>query len=188
MSILHTARLTLRPLRVEDFDWLTAQSGDARVMASLGGVRSTAQVRAWLEREILHFDQFGYCRNVVEYQGESIGLVGLTRRDFDAGLVTGVEVAWQLAYAHWGRGFATEAAQCVIEDGFTTHALSEVIAVTSIGNARSRSVMARLGMLYSPNETFEHPHLEEGNPLRTHVVYRLRRSRGLELNETSKLG
>ena len=176
MHNLHTARLSLRPLRSDDFEWVTALSADARVMATLGGVRSAAQVRAWFERELAHLVRYGYCRNVVSHQGDSIGLVGLTRSDFDAGVVPGIEVAWQLAYAHWGQGFATEAARRVIEDAFTTHALSEVIAVTSIGNARSRRVMARLGMLYCPDETFAHPHLNEGSSLRTHVVYRLSRS------------
>jgi RimJ/RimL family protein N-acetyltransferase len=175
MPLLHTARLTLRPVCSDDFDWMTALSADARVMATLGGVRSTTQVRAWLDRELSHFEQHGFGRNVVEHQSQPIGLVGLSRRDFDSGIVSGIEVAWQLAYAHWGQGFATEAAQRVIEDAFGVHGIDEVLAVTSVGNARSRSVMARLGMVHSPDESFEHPHLAEGDPLRTHVVYRLRR-------------
>lgn len=142
-------------------------------MATLGGVRSAAQVQVWLDRELAHLAQYGYCRHVVTHQGVPMGLVGLTRSDFDAGLVPGIEIAWQLAYDHWGQGFATEAAQRVLEDAFTTQQLSEVIAITSIDNHRSRRVMERLGMHHSPSETFEHPHLAEGDPLRTHVVYRV---------------
>ncbi len=140
-------------------------------MTSLGGLRSPTQVREWLARELAHFAEHGYCRNVVTLEGELVGLVGLNRSDYDAGVVPGIEIAWQLAYAHWGRGFATEAAQRVLDDAFTTHGLRDVIAVTSAGNARSRRVMERLGMRHCPHETFE-PRLAADDPRRTHVVYR----------------
>jgi len=176
MTHLHTARLALRPLSEDDFDSVLELASDARVMASLGGVRSAAQVRVWLDRELVQWRTHGYCRNVVTLGDERhrslVGLVGISRSDFDAGVVPGVEIAWQLAYDHWGKGFATEAARRVLEDAFTTHQLSEVIAVTSLHNHRSRRVMERLGMEHAPHDTFEHPHLTEGDPLRTHVVYR----------------
>jgi RimJ/RimL family protein N-acetyltransferase len=171
-TTLTTARLELRPLHPNDLEAVCELASDARAMATLGGARSPEQVRAWLERELAQLELYGYCRHVVTHQGELVGLVGLTRTDFDAGIVPGIEIAWQLGYAHWGKGFATEAARCVLEDAFTTHGLTEVVAITSIDNHRSRRVMERLGMSHSPSETFEHPHLAAGDPLRTHVVYR----------------
>jgi RimJ/RimL family protein N-acetyltransferase len=71
------------------------------------------------------------------------------------------------------RGYATEAARAVVRDAFDRLGLAEIIAVTTPGNVRSRRVMEKLGMVYSPSETFEHPRIPEGNPLRTHIVYRL---------------
>lgn len=102
-------------------------------------------------------------------------MVGLSRFDFDRGLVPGIEVAWRLAFTHWSRGYATEAARAIIDQGFTRFDFSEVTAVTSADNARSRRVMTRLGMLHSPYEGFDHPLLPEGDPLRRHVVCRLLR-------------
>ena len=101
--------------------------------------------------------------------------MGLVRDDFDRGVVPGIEVAWHLAFGHWHRGYASEAARAVIEQGFTRFNLPEVIAVTSVDNARSRRVMDRIGMLHSPEEDFDHPLLSESDALRRHVVYRLRR-------------
>jgi len=173
MTVLHSARLTLRPVRLGDLAWISALSADPRVMTLLGGTRSPAQVQAWLDRELEQLERFGYCRQLVSWNAEPIGLVGLTRADFDSGIVPGIEIAWTLAHAHWGQGFATEAAQCVLEDAFTSHGIGELVAITSVDNARSRRVMDRLGMLQSEAETFEHPHLPAGHPLRTHVVYRL---------------
>jgi RimJ/RimL family protein N-acetyltransferase len=175
MNELHTARLALRPLRADDLDRVMTLAADPRVMATLGGPLSAAESRTWLDRQLAHIDEHGYGRCVVTRGGEFVGLVGLSRADFDRGIVPGIEVAWRLAFAHWSRGYATEAARAVIDEGFTRFNLSEVIAVTSVDNARSRGVMDRLGMLHSPNEDFDHPLLAASDPLRRHVVYRLRR-------------
>jgi RimJ/RimL family protein N-acetyltransferase len=40
---------------------------------------------------------------------------------------------------------------------------------------RSQRVMERLGMRRDPRDDFEHPRIAEGHPLRTHMLYRLKR-------------
>lgn len=176
MKVLHTARLALRPLRADDLGPLVTLDSDPRVMAPLGGTRSASEIQAWLERQLAHHERHGYGRYAVKRNAELIGCVGLCRDDFDRGLVPGIEVAWRLAFAHWHQGYATEAARAVIDEAFALFSLPEVIAVTSIGNAPSRRVMTRLGMLYSPEEDFDHPLVPEGSALCKHVVYRLRRT------------
>ncbi|MGH7439945.1 MAG: GNAT family N-acetyltransferase, partial [Polyangiaceae bacterium] len=74
----------------------------------------------------------------------------------------------------WGKGYATEAARAVMSEGFARR-LDVIVAVTATGNARSRRVMDRLGMAWSPGETFEYPRLPADHPLREHVVYRVTR-------------
>lgn len=59
---------------------------------------------------------------------------------------TDIEVGWHLARRHWGNGFATEAAQALIEHAFTTLDLDCVVADIVPGNERSARVAARLGM------------------------------------------
>jgi ribosomal-protein-alanine N-acetyltransferase len=82
-------------------------------------------------------------------------------------------VGWRLAFEHWGRGYATEAAQLALGYAFGTLALSEVVSFTSARNRRSRAVMERLGMRRDPADDFDYPALPEGHPLRPHVLYRL---------------
>jgi RimJ/RimL family protein N-acetyltransferase len=176
MTPLCTARLELRPLTAGDLEHVVQLGADPRVMAPLGGPLTALESRAWLEHQLTHLADHGYGRQVVTCGGEFVGLVGLSRRDFDRGVVPGIEVAWRLAFAHWGHGYATEAAFAVIEQGFRHFDLNEVIAVTSTENWRSRRVMERLGMQASPAEDFDHPLLPEGDPLSAHVVYRLRRA------------
>jgi RimJ/RimL family protein N-acetyltransferase len=170
-----TARLRLRPVQREDLDVLAALNADARVMAPFGGPAARAKTIGWLERLLLHWRAHGYGRFVVEEAGTFVGLVGLSRTEFDAGFVPGIEIAWRLVFEHWGKGYATEAARAVIDEGFGRLGLDAIVGVTTPDNARSRRVMERLGMSYSPGETFQHSLLPEGDPLRTHVVYRLTR-------------
>jgi ribosomal-protein-alanine N-acetyltransferase len=170
---LVTPRLHLRPVRAEDLDVAVASVADERVMQWLGGVQTADQARAWLDRQIAHWEAHGFGRFFVTWEGAFVGFAGLSRLEFDRGLVPGIEVAWRLVHEHWGKGFATEAARAVIGDGFGRLGLSEIVAVTAVRNARSRRVMERLGMVYAPDDTFDHPLVPEGDPSRTHVVYRL---------------
>ncbi|HEY4104684.1 MAG TPA: GNAT family N-acetyltransferase [Polyangiaceae bacterium] len=173
MIELETSRLKLRPVSENDLDRVRAIGSDLRVMASLGGILSDDECRVWLERQLAHWRTHGYGRFRVDVGARFAGFVGLSRSDFDRGFVSGIEVAWRLAFEQWGNGYATEAARVVIEHGFAALGLNEVIGVTHVGNLRSRRVMDRLGMQHAPGETFEHPSVPAGHPLRMHVVYRL---------------
>lgn len=170
---LNSARLELRPLTASDLPLVHALNGDPRVMTPLGGQLSATECSVWLDRQLAHYETHGYARYVVSREAEFVGFVGLSHTDFERGIVPGVEVAWRLGFAHWGHGYATEAARAVIDEGFQRFGLAEVLGVTSVDNWRSRRVMTRLGMTHSPTETFDHPLLPVTHPLRRHVVYRL---------------
>lgn len=85
-----------------------------------------------------------------------------------------MEVGWRLARSAWGHGYATEAGRAALDFAFGPAALEEVVSFTSTGNARSRAVMERLGMSRDPTEDFDHPGIPVGDPLRRHVLCRLR--------------
>jgi RimJ/RimL family protein N-acetyltransferase len=99
--------------------------------------------------------------------------VGLTYVKFEASFTPAVEVAWRLHRRYWGKGYATEAAQAAIDDGFNRVGLKEIVSMAAIGNMASVKVMERLGMTCAFE--FDHPHHPEGDPLRRHVLYRLPR-------------
>jgi ribosomal-protein-alanine N-acetyltransferase len=93
---------------------------------------------------------------------------------FEAHFTPCVEIGWRLAAAHWTLGLATEGARRCLRYAFQELALPEVVAFTVPANLRSRRVMEKLGMSYSPADDFQHPRLPEGHPLRPHVLYRVR--------------
>ena len=84
-----------------------------------------------------------------------------------------VELGYRLAFEHWGQGFATEGSRAALEFGFTAIGLQDIVAMTTVGNVRSRRVMERLGMTRRRDDDFDHPNIADGHPLRRHVLYRL---------------
>jgi len=166
---LRTPRLLLRPWRDEDVAAFAELSADPAVMEYL------VPLPGWVARTRAHRDEHGFGQWVVEIPGEAsfIGVVGLNTISYEAHFTPAVEVAWRLARAYWGRGYATEAAQAALDYGFEKLALAEIVATTVPANRRSRRVMERLGMTRAPEDDFDIPHLPEG-PLKRHVLYRSR--------------
>ena len=103
--------------------------------------------------------------------GEFVGVVGLNWCTFDAPFNPSVEVAWRLAHAHWGNGYATEAARAAMDYGFGELRLDRITSFTVPANERSWRVMERLGMTRSPHHDFDHPLLPPESPLRRHITY-----------------
>jgi RimJ/RimL family protein N-acetyltransferase len=83
-----------------------------------------------------------------------------------------VEVGWRLAKSAWGSGYATEAAEASLREGFERYDLQEIVSFTYEGNMPSRAVMERLQMTREPGEDFDHPSLA-GHRLAPHVLYRM---------------
>jgi RimJ/RimL family protein N-acetyltransferase len=121
-----------------------------------------------------HFARHGFGLWAVEFPGvaDFIGFVGLSVPQFEAPFTPCVEAGWRLAFEHWGKGYASEAARAVLEFGFEHLSLNEIVSFTVPANRRSRAVMERIGMARNPLEDFDHPSLPEGHPLRRHVLYR----------------
>jgi len=176
--MIETPRLILRRWRDSDLPLFAEQNADPLVMRFLNGVLTREESDAYVRRAEQHFSERGFCKWAVEAPGVAsfVGSVGLTRVPFEASFTPAVEVAWRLHRSYWGQGYATEAARAAIEDEFRRVGLTEVVALTALGNAASMRVMLRLGMTRTIE--FDHPNLPDGSPLRRHVLYRLSRSDG----------
>ncbi len=57
-----------------------------------------------------------------------------------------IEIGWHFRPASWGYGYATEAANAILNYGFQALELPIIYAVTTPDNIRSQRVMTRLGM------------------------------------------
>ena len=172
---LETERLRLRRWKRSDRAPFAQLNADPDVMEFFPSTLTRSASDAFVDRIESTFDALGLGLWAVELRsaGTFAGYVGLWPADFDAHFTPATEIGWRLAKAHWGRGFATEAARAVAQDGFDRLGLDEIVSFTAVVNVRSRSVMERLGMGHDPADDFDHPRLGEGHVLRRHVLYRL---------------
>ena len=174
---LLTPRLRLRPWTDADREPFAAMSLHPGVKAYLLSIQSRADSDAWIDRQMAHQAEHGFCFWAAEMRdgGTFVGSVGLLRPSYDAHFTPAVEVGWRLAPAFWGQGLAPEAAEASLRHAFEVLGLAEVVATTVPANANSRRVMAKLGMTYDPADDYDHPRTPEGHPFRRAVLYRLRR-------------
>ena len=149
MTVLHTERLTLRPLIPADAEayaamryhpdvakWLLTAPGDPVTAAHASIERFAA---AWQERR---HAPWGIFRD-----GKLIGHGGLNHvPEFEA-----TEVLWALHPTAWRQGYATETAKAAMDYGFEVLELPSIFAITRPDNLASQAVMTRLGMLYRKN-------------------------------------
>jgi ribosomal-protein-alanine N-acetyltransferase len=176
MVELRTPRLVLRRWQDEDVSAFADMSADPVAMRYLRALPDRAAAEAWAAQARMHWEEHGFGQWVVEIPQVAafIGVVGLSVVPYRAHFAPAVEVAWRLAQAEWGNGYATEAARAALDHGFAPLGFHEIVAVTIPANRPSRAVMERLGMHREPVDDFDHPRVPEG-PLKRHVLYRLRR-------------
>ncbi len=142
---LETARLVLRPFAASDRDAYVALNADPEVRRYLGGVLTPAEAAAEMAEISAFFARRG------------LGMIPVTRKTDGAFLGTcglsvlswyphDLELGWRLLPAHWGHGYATEAATAWRDHAFATLGVPRLISVADVPNRRSHAVMARLGM------------------------------------------
>lgn len=177
-ATIRTERLLLRRWTESDRESFAALNADPRVMEHFPATLTRDESDQLASRIELHFAERGFGLWAVEVPGVApfIGFIGLSTPRFAAHFTPCIEIGWRLAFAYWGKGFATEGAQAALRFGFDHLGVDEIVALTATENIRSRRVMEKLGMTYTPSDDFDHPNVPAGHRLRRHVLYRARAS------------
>lgn len=167
---IETPRLILREWRFSDFIPFAEMNADPEVMRYFPNTLTKEASDNFAHRIIAEMKTRGYGLFAVELKttGKFIGYVGLHEIAFDAGFKGEVEIGWRLAKNYWNNGYATEAAQVVLEFAKTL-GLKKIYSFTATVNKPSERVMQKIGM--GKVGEFEHPALEAGHWLRRHVLY-----------------
>ena len=178
--MIDTHRLTLRPWRDGDRQPFAAMGRDARVMRHLGPLLDTQDSDGSVDRMMALQHDHGMCFWAVERRadGRFLGFCGLKPGPADTPLHGATEIGWRFGSAHWGQGYAREAAEASLAWGWAK-AVPRVMAMTVDANTPSWGLMVRLGMRRRPDLDFDHPALPAGSPLRRHIVYDLERPQEL---------
>ena len=168
-----TPRLWLRPWIESDLAPFAAMGRDPRVMAHFPALLFEGQSKDIAIRIMNHIGEHGFGFWAIERKSDRqfLGFCGLKKVAFDAPVQGEVEIGWRLAHAHWGMGYAREAAEAALAHGFNMLGLPRIVSFTVPGNTRSWGLMERLGMARAADLDFEHPDLPPGHRLRQHIVY-----------------
>jgi RimJ/RimL family protein N-acetyltransferase len=177
---LSTDRLCLRVPAPRDADALYDLFADAEVMQGLGKKPFSAveEVRAMIEDEMIgswRTDGLGaFVLETTAAGQQVVGQAGLMIFDTrgwtpstwaNAGSHAQPELGWALMRAHWGHGYATEAAAAIRDWAQQHRKIDRLVSLISPDNVRSQRVAERLGAV--PTET-----VTPADSKRTTVVWR----------------
>jgi ribosomal-protein-alanine N-acetyltransferase len=169
---LRTPRLTIRPFRPKDLSGLHELQSDPEATRFVGGVWTLGSTRAVLRMIIAN-----YARKHLEWYavadrktGALLGVCFLTplsqRLCDEIDAKAHVELGYRFIRRHWGHGYATEAAEAMLDWGFRKFDLDEIVSIVRPENAASERVLQRLGM--RSRQTFHHG----AEPIRMYAITR----------------
>jgi RimJ/RimL family protein N-acetyltransferase len=175
---LYTDRLCLRVPALRDAEALYDLFADAEVMQGLGKepVSTVDDARAAIEEGLAAgWQTDGLGPFVLETGDRQVvgqaGLMIFDRRGWtpsnwmEAGSHAQPELGWALMRAHWGHGYATEAAAAIRDWAHACRRIDRLVSLISPDNVRSQRVAERLGAV--PTET-----VTPSDSKRTAVVWR----------------
>jgi RimJ/RimL family protein N-acetyltransferase len=142
---LETDRLLLRPFTPADHEAYAAMCADAEVMRYIGTGGTLSHDDAWRSMAGIlgHWALRGYGMYAIEVKatGELAGRAGY----IDPPGWPGFELGWLLGRAHWGKGYAVEAARACLDQALGPMGRERVLSLIRPENARSIRVAERLG-------------------------------------------
>jgi RimJ/RimL family protein N-acetyltransferase len=162
---LYSERLCLRAPTLHDAEALHDLFADEEVMEGLGRepVSAVEDVRAMIEAMIGGWRTDGLGPFILETattDRQVVGQAGLMIFDTrgwtpstwaKAGNHAQPELGWALIRAHWGHGYATEAARAIRDWARESRSMSGLVSLISPDNVRSQRVAEKLGA--TPTET-----------------------------------
>jgi ribosomal-protein-alanine N-acetyltransferase len=161
---LHSERLVIRELVVDDFDALRPLDVDTAWLKWT--------VLSYVELAKLHQPPYGDRAIELKPTNEVVGLCGYAPLLGPYGQIPGlgngrparhtaeVGLYWNVLPSHRRHGYATEAGRALIEYAFSTLELQRILATTTYDNTASIGVMRKLGMRIEHNPLPDPPWLQ----------------------------
>ena len=127
---------------------LRRMHGNALMADALGGTRTAAESVASLERNLAHWNRFGFGLWVLRDLGTGrvAGTAGLRHRDIEG--VAEVELRCALFPEFWGRGLGTDAARACVTIGHDWLGLPSVIGLAGTASVAAQRVLVKAGLRF----------------------------------------
>lgn len=155
MRSIETERLTLRPLTVDDVEFVFDLYSRFEVQRYIGAVPRVMVDRAEAVERIERWGSIddpvqGVWAMVERQTARPLGMVLLkpipaSGDELPLRPSGDIEIGWHQHPDAWGNGYATEAASAVLKSALES-GLKRVVAVTNPANAASQRVARRIGM------------------------------------------
>ena len=139
--LLETDRCLIRPSNFDDKTVLLRLCDDRDVWKYLGGLSTAEHFRKNIENQILSDHNRLHCTIRDKVDNLFLGYISLTPHH--DGIDT--ELSYMILSAHWGKGYASEAASEIICYAFTKKLLTRLVAETQSANLASCKMLEKLG-------------------------------------------
>jgi [ribosomal protein S5]-alanine N-acetyltransferase len=149
MKVIETDRLFLRPLEESDAEELFAIYSVPENVRFMGkGSSSVEELRGHISGHTKDHPGIGpgLSAAFLKGSGEMIGRAGLFFSSIDE--TDEIELAYLIDRTHWGKGYATEASQAILDHGFNDLGLQRIIAIIHPLNTGSIRVADKCGFTY----------------------------------------
>jgi [ribosomal protein S5]-alanine N-acetyltransferase len=142
---METARLFLRDLRDCDAAALATALSNLNISRNTSSIpypNTLADAVGFISRQ--KSKPSASLKNVITLKSNPQELIGSIRLHIDP-VAHRCELGYWIAEPHWGRGYATEAAACMVDYAFTVLNFPAVLAAYNTDNPASGRVLYRLG-------------------------------------------
>ena len=159
MNALETDRLVLEPWDEQHRKAWRLICRDSEVMRFIasGEIWETDKADDVFDRTLVHWREhcFGWRSALDKANGSWLGFVGLNYigPGIEKVAPNDVEIGWWIIRAAWGRGYATEGAAAIRDEGFERVDLDRVIARLQPANMASARVAEKIGMRFEHRAT-----------------------------------
>ncbi|MCB0348039.1 MAG: GNAT family N-acetyltransferase [Bdellovibrionales bacterium] len=144
---IETDRLIIRSPQKSDFDSSKAIWTDPKVKQYSGGPVSEEDFKNGFYADLENAKtDFGFRSVIEKSSGSHIGDCGLIQKEVDN--KQEIEIVYFFNSSFWGSGFATEAAQAMVNYGFNQIGIRRVIALIHPDNEASKKVAIKLGLSF----------------------------------------
>jgi ribosomal-protein-alanine N-acetyltransferase len=156
--IAETPRLIVRTWELSDIEALcdlSRQEGISEFSISGYADFSEEQAEQWIRYEMERFGKYrlGKFAVISKKLGVPLGISGIFQMPPPQD--TEIELNYRYPIHRRGQGFATEAAQAILNYGFDVLGLKRINANADLRNKRSHAVLERLGMMRIGDVTYE---------------------------------
>ena len=120
---------------------------DPQYMALLGGTRTAAETYAYVAKNLLHWEEYGFGLWLLRDHCDCIA-GRCVLRHLDVLGTDEIELGYGFHPPYWGRGLATEVARELLRLGLDALERPSIVAITRHDNLGSQRVLEKTGLIY----------------------------------------